>query len=107
MFRGSNGGSKITRTVTGSYFDHVAMVLKFDTDENEVYIVEATGQNGVALNRWTFLRDHIGEKKFYRKLVFRHIDFERSDEMVDNLEIFLKEAVGRVYGLDTTKLLRK
>lgn len=27
--------------------------------------------------------------------------------MVDNLEIFLKEAVGRIYGLDTSKLLRK
>ena len=36
-------GTKITRFYTSSYFDHVAMVLKFDTDENEVYLVEATG----------------------------------------------------------------
>lgn len=30
LFRGTQAGSKITRTVTGGYFDHVAMVLKFE-----------------------------------------------------------------------------
>lgn len=29
LFRGSQAGSMITRTLTGSHFDHVAMVLKF------------------------------------------------------------------------------
>ena len=75
------------------------MVLKFDTDQNEVYLVESTGNLGVALNKWSYLREHIGTKKFYAKCVFRHIDFDRSDQMVDNLEKFLKEAVGRKYGL--------
>jgi hypothetical protein len=29
LFRGSHTGGKLTRTVTASHFDHVAMVLKF------------------------------------------------------------------------------
>lgn len=83
------------------------MVLKFDTDADEVYLVEATGGLGVALNKWSFLREHIGAKEFYRKCVFRHVDFDRSDAMVDNLEKFLKEAVGQKYGLGAKKLARK
>ena len=43
LFRGSVVGAKITRTMTLGHFDHVAMVLKFDTDPNEVYFLEATG----------------------------------------------------------------
>ena len=83
------------------------MVLKFDTDQHEVYLVEATGNLGVALNKWSYLREHIGAEKFYAKCVFRHIDFDRSDRMVDNLEKFLKEAVGLKYGLGSSKLMRK
>jgi hypothetical protein len=70
------------------------MVLKFDSDENEIYLVEATGNRGVALNKWEFLRTHVGTGRFYEKIIYRHVDFERNNEMVDNLEIFLKEALG-------------
>lgn len=99
LFRGSQAGSKITRTFTGSHFDHVAMVLKFETCPNEVFLVEATGNNGVSLNRWQYLRSHIGKGKFYEKLVLRHIEFNRGDKMVNNLEKFLGEAVGLKYGI--------
>ena len=86
--------SGILRVLQRSQFDHVAMVLKFDSDENEIYLVEATGNRGVALNKWEFLRTHVGTGQFYEKIVYRHVDFERNNEMVDNLEIFLKEALG-------------
>jgi hypothetical protein len=32
---------------------------------------------------------------------------ERSDEMIDNLEIFLKEAVGRQYGISASKIMKR
>jgi hypothetical protein len=32
------------------------MVLKFETDEDEVFFVEASGNQGVALNKWTSVR---------------------------------------------------
>lgn len=35
----------------------------------------------------------------------RHLEVERDDEMIDKLEIFLKEAVGNRYGISTSKLL--
>lgn len=70
------------------------MILKFENDQNEIYLVESTGNRGVALNKWDFMRAHIGHKEYYDKVVFRHIEFDRSDQMVDNLEIFLKEAIG-------------
>jgi hypothetical protein len=86
--------SAVTRALTRGNFDHVGMVLKFDSDENEVYFVEATGNHGVALNKWSGIKGHIGINKFYERIIFRHVDFERNDDMVENLEKFLKEALG-------------
>jgi hypothetical protein len=97
----------ITRTFTGSHFDHVAMVLKFETAPQEVFLVEATGNMGVSLNRWQYLRPHVGADRFYEKLVLRHINFERGDKMVNNLEKFLSEAVGLKYGLSGNKLMKQ
>jgi len=97
----------VTRTFTGSHFDHVAMVLKFESAPDEVFLVEATGNMGVSLNRWIYLRPHIGHGKFYEKLIYRHIKFDRGDMMVNNLEKFLSEAVGLKYGIGGNKLMKK
>lgn len=83
------------------------MVLKFESDPDEIFLVEATGNNGVSLNRWMFLREHVGHDKFYDKIVFRHVNFDRGDKMVDQLEKFLSEAVGLQYGITGGKLMRK
>ena len=107
LFRGSMAGAMVTRTFTGSHFDHVAMILKFESSPEEVFLVEATGNLGVSLNRWQNLRPHVGASRFYEKLVFRHIEFDRGDKMVNNLEKFLSEAVGLKYGLGGNKLMRK
>lgn len=42
LFRGKHFGAKLTRGFTQSKFDHVAMLLKFDADPNEVYFLDAT-----------------------------------------------------------------
>ena len=76
MFRGNNKGQLMIRALTGSEYDHVAMVLVFESDPNEVYLVEAVGNKGVSYNKWGNIRDHIGTDKFYAKLVFRHIKKE-------------------------------
>ena len=87
------------RSAMSMKFDHVAMVLRFETDPDEVYMVDATGNQGVSLNKWSFLRDHVGRGKFYDKVVLRHIEFDRGDTMVDNLEKFLSQALGQKYKL--------
>lgn len=53
------------------------MVLKYEQDPDEVYVIEASVNKGVALNKWSFLRNHIGQKKFYKRAVFRHVEFNR------------------------------
>jgi hypothetical protein len=45
--------------------------------------------------------------QFYDSIVHRHLVGERSDELIDNLEIFLKEAVGRQYGISTSKIFKR
>jgi hypothetical protein len=70
------------------------MLLKFESDENEIYMVESTGNRGVSLNKWSIIRECVGAKEFYSKAIFRHIDFDRNNQMVENLETFLKESLG-------------
>ena len=80
------------------FADHVAMVLRFDVPgqkEQDLFLIEATGNLGVKVKRWAALRDHIG--KFYDRIVLRHLEFERGEAALDNLEKFLKEVNGRKY----------
>ena len=46
----------LTRTLTNSHFDHVAMVLRLDCDPDEVYYVESTSNTGVQIAEWGNLR---------------------------------------------------
>lgn len=107
LFKSKGMNSRFIRTVTGGQFDHVAMVLKFESDPNEVYLIDATGNRGVCLNKWSFIRNFIGPNQFYRDVVFRHVEIERTNDMVDALEIFLKEVIGRKYGLGNKLFRRK
>lgn len=105
-------GPRITRTITNSNFDHVAMILKFEQEGKEVFVLDSTSGQGVAIQRWSTLRDYLHGRNterpmFYDQIVHRHLVGKRTDEMIDNLEIFLKEAVGRQYGISTSKLLQR
>lgn len=60
------------------------MVLKFGSEPNEVFFIEATSNCGVALKRWSGMRHALGT--FYTKIALRHLDFERPDESLEILE---------------------
>ena len=84
------------------------MVLKFKNEKDEVFLVEAVGGDiGVRLNKWSELREFVGDEKFYEKVIHRHINFDRSDKMADNLDTFLNESIGHEYGLSASKLRRQ
>ena len=83
------------------------MLLKFESDEDELYLLESVGEKGVSLNKWTYLRECVGTNEYYQRAVFRHINFERNDKMVENLETFLKEALGQKYGLTVGTIFRR
>jgi hypothetical protein len=53
------------------------MVLKFETDPDEVYFVEATSNRGVSISRWSMIRKFVGD--FYEQVILRHLEAERSD----------------------------
>ena len=82
------------------------MVLKFEKDPNEIFFVEAVGNLGVVLNRWSFLRKHVGRSKFYNRVVFRHVECVRDDFMLNNLEQFLDEVIGLKFKLFKLDILR-
>ncbi len=42
-------GPRITRTFTASHFDHVAMILKFEHENDELFVIDATAGSGVAI----------------------------------------------------------
>jgi hypothetical protein len=75
--------------------DHVGMCLKFDSEENEIFLLEATSNLGVHLKRFSNVIPHMGG--FYTKIALRHLDFERSDENLEMLEKFIKDALGKEY----------
>ena len=37
------------------------MVLKFESDPNEIYFVEATSNRGVSISKWSGIRKFVGE----------------------------------------------
>lgn len=60
------------------------MVLKFGSEPDDVFFVEATSNQGVSLKRFSAMKFTIGS--FYKKIVLRHLDWERPDSSLDILE---------------------
>ena len=55
------------------------MCVKFDqSDDNELLILESTGNMGVHFVKFSGLAKHEGT--FFNKIVVRHLDFERTGE---------------------------
>ena len=74
-----------------SEYDHVAMVIKYPAQNNDVYLLEAVGGPGVRLNKWQYLRDNVGHDKFYEKIAIRHAKFDRGwKNMRFNLDKFVQ-----------------
>ena len=69
--------------------DHAALVLKFDSEPNEVYLIEATSNRGVQLKKWREIKHNLGS--FYEKIAHRHLEWERPDSSIDLLEQFINE----------------
>lgn len=81
------------------------MVLKFGSEPDEVFFVEATSNMGVALKRYSGMKHTIGD--FYKKIVIRHLDWERPDSSLDVLEQFIDEVNGLKYKFSLNQLKRR
>ena len=64
------------RSYTGSDFDHIDLCIKLENDPDEVYLLSANG-DGVHVKKFSKTLRHLGS--FYSKMVFRHLDFQRTE----------------------------
>ena len=61
LFKCNTGGGKIIRTYTRSEFDHAAMVLKFDSEPDDLFFLEATSNQHVIIKRYSAMKHNIGQ----------------------------------------------
>ena len=107
LFRGTLPATALTRTLTFSEFDHVGIIIRID-GLNDVYIMEALGgPTGVRLSKWSLLEKDVGKDKFYKRIVFRHVNFNRTPEILKKFNKFAKEAMNHKYSLTVDKLMKK
>ena len=104
LYKCSSIGAKICRTYCNSEFDHAAMVLKFAARPDEVFLIESTSNFGVTVKNFLGHKRSIGG--WYEKVVLRHLEWDRTDESLRNLEKFVKEIRGRAYNF-TFDMIRK
>lgn len=66
---------------TKSNYDHVSMVIRNlePQNPNKVHIFDAVGGDGVRIVEWDEIKEDVGIDKFYRKIVYRQVEFVRND----------------------------
>ena len=101
LFRSKDLSSKIQRGLTGSKYDHVAMVLCYSS--GRIMLLEATQFQGVSLTDWS---DFLYNKwqDLYEAIALRSLSFERNDENLLKLDKFVHKVKGKNYGLGPAKL---
>ncbi|CAD8205583.1 unnamed protein product [Paramecium pentaurelia] len=104
LFRGNGANCLIQRGLTGSDYDHAAVLLRFPS--GSLYILEATGCYGVGLCSW---KDMIDEKWFelYEKIMIRKLEIERDHTFLKTVQEFVNENMGKKYSLTPMKLLKQ
>ena len=76
------------RTYTGSEFDHAALIIKFASEPDDVFFLEATSNMGVMLKHFGGMKHTMGN--FYSKIAIRKLDWDRENDCLNIVEQFLK-----------------
>ena len=108
LFKSKRVATKLQRGITRSNYDHVGMLVLCETDDNvnTIYLLEAVSDEGVRLVE--FLPNIEAYREVYSKIVYRPLqNWERTEEMLNNLDTFLEEVLGKSYGISYRKFLRK
>lgn len=104
LFRSKDATARLQRCLLNSKYDHVAMVIRYAT--GELALLESTSLDGVSIVRWqdfTSYRWHL----LYNMIVFRHLETERNDEMIQKLEDFICKVKGMQYLLNPIGIIKK
>ena len=79
-------GAWVTRAVTNSHFDHVAIILRFGEYVKDLYILEAVGDHGVRITSWMNIRSELYPGGFFEKIITRKLLHEMSHEKLSDLD---------------------
>lgn len=102
LFRGKDIVSKIQRVVTKSDYDHVAFILKYSS--GRIALFEATGTEGVSIVYWEDFLFYQWQH-LYSRVVYRKLEFNRNYSVLQDLERFIKNVVGKRYKISPGRLL--
>ena len=104
LFRSRDMGSKISRGVLGSSYDHIALIIKYVS--GSVALLEATTADGVNIIMWD---EFVANEWFAHseRLMFRQLITERTDKMLLKLEEFVKKVDGKNFKISPVKLLQR
>ena len=90
--------------LTGSKYDHAAMVIKVEQNPEEVLILESTVDEGVHLSRFLDKKSFIGT--YFNFMAYRKITISNDQNAyLDRLSQFCKESDGKKYSL--TNFIKK
>ena len=104
LFRSKDVSSKIQRSLTGSKFDHIALILCYAS--GKIVLLESTQSMGVSLTDWEeFLMNKWQD--LYEGIVYRSLVFDRNDANLLSLNDFVNKVKGKSYGLSPKKFLLK
>ena len=97
----------IQRQLLTADFDHVALVIRSDIVDDDLFILEAVS-TGVRLVRWSNLAKYIGPEpnKFFAQICWRRVNFERTTAIKKMFIEFSNQTIGHEYSLSVDKLTR-
>ena len=86
LFAGKTVMNKVQRLVTGSKYDHVALLTR--DQKGRLQVLEATGGDGVSRCYWSEFSEK-GWNEDYQRIVHRHLHCERNAENMARLYDFI------------------
>lgn len=90
LFRSKTLACKFQRGITRSKYDHVGMIVLWETEENvnTIYLLEAVMADGVRLVE--FIPNIDAYREVYKTITYRPLqNWERTEKMLTDLDKFL------------------
>lgn len=88
--------------LTQSSYDHVGLVLKYQT--GQIYVLEAANEMGVGIFSWDGMLKN-GWFQLYTMVVCRQLEIERTPEFLQSLQEFVRESLDKPFRLSLSQLL--
>lgn len=97
LFTGVDMQARLIRGVTGSKYDHVGMLVKYEKS-GQVLIFESLAGKGVSRWDWQEYQQNNYWSDNYSKIVYRRlVGVERDEEFRKKVQEFMIETVGKPY----------